>query len=314
MSHTTVELVSRIRSASRQFVREHGFLAKTIAGTELSASGVHAVIELGHAGSLTAKDLAKRLNLEKSTISRLVKSLEARGEIETAPHDKDGRAQVLSLTDQGKKTLETASSYADQLVRRALPSLNGTRTEDLADALTAYTDALTAVRTGAAVQKAQHSIVEGYQTGMIGDVSALHARTHGPIVGNGPAFESVVSQAMAEFMPRISNPLNNSWSVLEDQRVIASITIDGEDLGNNIAHLRWFILEPHLRGSGLGRQLLDKALRHCDDKGFDEVHLWTLKGLDPARRLYERNGFELAQEYEGDQWGKAVMEQKFVRK
>jgi len=38
-----------------------------------------------------------------------------------------------------------------------------------------------------------------------------------------------------------------------------------------------------------------------------------LKGLDAARSLYERNGFTLADEYVGTQWGTPVTEQKFVR-
>ncbi|MDN3718886.1 GNAT family N-acetyltransferase [Roseibium salinum] len=96
--------------------------------------------------------------------------------------------------------------------------------------------------------------------------------------------------------------------------MIGSISIDGEDLGNNIAHLRWFILSERLRGKGLGKELLVRALDHCDRQGFDEIHLWTLKGLDAARSLYEKHGFELTDEYVGDQWGKAVTEQKFIRK
>lgn len=314
MTDVAPELVSRIRSASRRFVREHGFLSRTLAGTDLSPSAVHAILEIGFNDGLTAKDLSERLNLEKSTISRLLKSLESGGEIRSTPHQTDRRAQVLSLTEKGQATFRQASDFADQLVRGALPFLGGTAPQDLANGLTAYADALASARTGHRHPGPERDIVEGYQTGMIGDVSGLHARTHGPIVGNGPSFESVVSRAMAEFMPRISNPVNNSWSVLENGRIVASITIDGEDLGNNIAHLRWFILEPHLRGSGLGRKLLDKALQHCDGHDFDEIHLWTLKGLEAARKLYEMNGFTLADEYVGDQWGKAVVEQKFTRR
>jgi hypothetical protein len=35
--------------------------------------------------------------------------------------------------------------------------------------------------------------------------------------------------------------------------------------------------------------------------------------LDAARKLYQSHGFELAEEYYGDQWGKRILEQKFVR-
>ncbi|MEP0233176.1 GNAT family N-acetyltransferase [Roseibium sp.] len=81
-----------------------------------------------------------------------------------------------------------------------------------------------------------------------------------------------------------------------------------------MAHLRWFILSKRLRGKGLGNRLLAKALAHCEIQGFDEIHLCPLKGLVAARVLYERNGFSLVDEYEGDQWGRSVTEQKFVRK
>ncbi len=51
----------------------------------------------------------------------------------------------------------------------------------------------------------------------------------------------------------------------------------------------------------------------CDKRSTGEVHLWTFKGLDAARWLYESNGFSLAEEYVGDQWGSEVLEQRFVR-
>ncbi|WP_346897878.1 GNAT family N-acetyltransferase [uncultured Roseibium sp.] len=321
MQTISPEVISTIRGAARVLVREHGYMERTLAGTDLSPSAVHTIVELGESGSLTSKELADRLNLEKSTISRLVQALEKRGEITSKKQETDGRSFRITLTEQGRKTLAVLAAYGENKVSGALPHLSGQSTpEDVARALDAFATALTVSRTGGNTEgstgaaPAVPEIVEGYQTGMIGDVSGLHGRTHGPIVGFGPAFESVVSAAMADFMPRLSNPVNNSWSVVENGRVVASITIDGEDLGNNIAHLRWFILEEHLRGLGLGRRLLDKALDHCERHRFDEIHLWTLKGLDAARALYERNGFELADEYPGDQWGKMVMEQKFVRK
>ncbi|TYC66860.1 bifunctional helix-turn-helix transcriptional regulator/GNAT family N-acetyltransferase [Stappia sp. BW2] len=313
MSQHSPTLVSDIRAASRQLVREFGFLDKTIAGTDLSGSGVHAMMEIGLNPGITAKEISTRLKLEKSTISRLLKSLEARGEITQTRSDSDGRSFGLNLTEAGKATFSKIDRYGDAQARRALGRINGDKAQEICDAMSAYAEALAIPQEAQAEHQPQFSIAEGYQTGMIGDIASMHARTHGHIIGMGPTFESVVSKAMAEFMPRVDNPMNNSWSVLENGAVIGSITIDGEDLGNNIAHLRWFILSERLRGKGLGRALLQKALDHSDGLGFDEIHLWTLKGLDAARMLYEKNGFTLAEEYVGDQWGKSVTEQKFIR-
>ncbi|POF28832.1 bifunctional helix-turn-helix transcriptional regulator/GNAT family N-acetyltransferase [Roseibium marinum] len=314
MTAASPALVKDIRAASRKLVREFGFLDKTIAGTDLSGSGVHAIMEIGLHPGITAKELAAKLKLEKSTISRLLKTLEKRDEIELTRSATDRRAFGLNLTREGKKTFRTIDRFGERLACGALSRVKGVTAETVAETLSAYADALPSPEEQTDVPRSSPEILEGYQTGMIGDVAAMHARTHAPIIGTGPDFESVVSKAMADFMPRIGNPVNNSWSVVEDRQVIGSITIDGEDLGGNIAHLRWFILSEPLRGTGLGKALLLKALTHCDKHGFDEIHLWTLKGLDAARALYERNGFELADEYVGDQWGKAVTEQKFLRK
>jgi DNA-binding MarR family transcriptional regulator/GNAT superfamily N-acetyltransferase len=313
MAALAPHLIEDIRASSRKLVREFGFLEKTIAGTDLSGSGVHAIIEIGLTPGLTAKELGSRLKLEKSTISRLLKSLEARGEILQTKSETDGRAYGLSLTGKGLETWRAINRFGDTQARTALAHISTLDAATIANALSSYAEALGTPEDGSPIVP-DFTIAEGYQTGMIGDVAALHGRTHGPIVGMGPTFESVVSQAMAEFMPRVDRPVNNSWSVLENSEVIGSITIDGEDLGGNIAHLRWFILSERLRGKGLGRVLLQKALDHCDWLGFDEIHLWTLKGLEAARALYEKNGFVLAEEYLGDQWGKDVMEQKFIRK
>ncbi|NVK35124.1 MAG: MarR family transcriptional regulator, partial [Rhodobacteraceae bacterium] len=254
------ELIARVRSASRCFVREHGFLLKTLAGTGHSPSAVHAIIEIGNSANLTARDLAERLNLEKSTVSRLLRSLECREEISGLPNVEDGRSQILFLTDKGWAVYKKASQFAENLVQNSLSLMHGVSAAQFADAFSAYADAMYVARTGKRPQSAQLDIVEGYQTGMIGDIAAMHARTHSEIIGAGPRFESVLTKALADFVPRLSSPNNNTWSVLENGRVVASITIDGEGLGNEIAHLRWFILEPHLRGIGLGKELLLRSL------------------------------------------------------
>ncbi|MTI43516.1 MarR family transcriptional regulator with acetyltransferase activity [Roseibium hamelinense] len=307
------DLVSSIRAASREMVRELGFLGKTIAGTDMSASAVHMLIEIGNTPGVTAKALSERLRLEKSSVSRMLKSLEKRGEISVRTLDTDKRASGLHLTDQGTRTYEAINAFGDAQVRGALSRLAGSSGLTVAKSLADYAAALSRTDERPRREPVSWQITEGYQTGMIGDIAAMHGRTHGAIVGTGPAFETVVAAGLSEFASRMDRPFNNSWSVVEDGRVVASISIDGEDLEGNVAHLRWFILQDRLRGKGLGRELLSRALAHVDELGFDETWLWTLKGLDPARRLYERNGFVLTDEYLGDQWGQEVWEQKFVR-
>lgn len=118
---------------------------------------------------------------------------------------------------------------------------------------------------------------------------------------------------MADFVSRLNQPGNCIWVATQNDRIVGSIAIDGQDLGNNNAHLRWFILDAGCCGDGVGRQLLGEAVDFCERYGFATIQLWTFKGLEAARRLYESFKFELVHEEEGNQWANMVTEQQFIR-
>lgn len=156
-------------------------------------------------------------------------------------------------------------------------------------------------------------IKSGEIPGMSVAITQMHISYYRDLVGFGEVFETMVVNSMTEFLTRLDDPRNQIWTVIEGTDIMGSIAIDGQDLGNNLAHLRWFIINGELQGGGWGRKLLQLATNHCDQQNFAETHLWTFKGLDAARKLYEQNGFVIAEEKVGDQWGKTVTEQKFIR-
>ena len=314
MSAPSPSLVSNIRAASRELVRELGFMNRTIAGTDLSPSAVHTILEIGAAGHLSAKALSEKLLLEKSSVSRLIKSLIKKGDVGEAPSKPDGRVKNLFLTTQGKRTLRSINHYATSQVVAATSQLDTLSQQDLANSLHRYADALRKSRDPDSTSSLPEiTIDEGYRPGILGDIVQLHMACYSDWLGFGVDFECRVGGDIAEFLPRLQSPANTIWTAQCNGNVIGSIAIDGEDLGNNIAHLRWFILADGYRGSGFGNALFQSTLAFCDENRFDEIHLWTVDGLAAARRLYESNGFELAEEYPGTQWGKEMLEQKFVR-
>ena len=74
---------------------------------------------------------------------------------------------------------------------------------------------------------------------------------------------------------------------------------------------RKLAIDPEYQGKGIGNQLMRAAMRFCEEKNFLRVQLSTFAGLDSARHLYEKHGFKLVEEYEGDTWGVRVKEQVF---
>lgn len=154
--------------------------------------------------------------------------------------------------------------------------------------------------------------IKGYCPGAIGRLSELHAVYYSREWGFGKFFEAKVATEMSEFVSRMDDDQDGFWTVCRENRVEGGIAIDGIHARTDAAHLRWFILSPHLSGRGLGNQLIDRALGFCRDRRYKRVYLWTFKGLDTARYLYTKNGFALAEEHAGTQWGTTVTEQKFI--
>jgi len=153
--------------------------------------------------------------------------------------------------------------------------------------------------------------LSGYIPGAIGRIAELHGTYYSKHWGFHLFFESKVAIELSEFLRRFNESRDGFWIARIVQKIVGSIAIDGIRQESEGAHLRWFIMAPESQGHGIGKKLLNEAIGFCRRKKYGRIYLWTFAGLDPARHLYEKFGFKLCEEHEGDQWGKAVTEQKF---
>jgi len=154
-------------------------------------------------------------------------------------------------------------------------------------------------------------IVRGYVPGSIGRIAELHGTYYHKHWNFTVFFEAKVAKEIADFMGRYNEKQDGFWTASTEGRVEGSITIDGLHADREGAHLRWFIISDNLRDKGAGNRLMYEALDFCRRKKYQRVYLWTFKGLDAARHLYEKNGFKLVKEFTGTQWGTKVREQRF---
>ncbi len=155
-------------------------------------------------------------------------------------------------------------------------------------------------------------LTTGYTPGAIGRMAELHASYYSRYWNFGMFFEAKVATDMSAFLQRFNAATDGFWVVVSHDTVEGGIAIDGARAADEGAHLRWFIVSDTLRHQGVGNRLMTSALDFCRRVGHPSVYLWTFEGLVPARHLYEKYGFVLAEEHPGDQWGTTVTEQKFV--
>ncbi len=154
-------------------------------------------------------------------------------------------------------------------------------------------------------------IIKGYIPGSIGRVAELHGTFYQEHWDFTVFFEAKVATELSEFLGRYDEKLDSFWTASLKGRVEGSIAIDGIHAEKEGAHLRWFIVSDVLRGRGIGNRLIKEALNFCRNKGYKRVYLWTFEGLNAAKHLYEKNGFELVEQRIGIQWGTEVNEQRF---
>ena len=152
--------------------------------------------------------------------------------------------------------------------------------------------------------------LSGYIPGAIGRIAELHGTYYYKHWGFHLFFESKVATELSEFLRRFNEAHDGFWVASVKEKIVGAIAIDGFNHDSQGAHLRWYIVAQEDQGHGIGKMLLEEAVEFCRKKKFKRVYLWTFAGLDAARHLYEKCGFKLCEEREGNQWGRTVTEQK----
>lgn len=93
--------ITSFRIDLRRFERAIERLNKSTCHRAVNVPQCHTIMEIGLAGKLTAKELAERLNIDKSTVSRNVDKLVRKGLVQREIPATDRRTVLISLSTKG---------------------------------------------------------------------------------------------------------------------------------------------------------------------------------------------------------------------
>jgi len=158
-------------------------------------------------------------------------------------------------------------------------------------------------------------LVEGFVAGSIGRIVSMHGEYYEREWEMGQLFEAMVAEKLGSFAQRYDPHTDLVLLGIEKGRVDASMIVDLNDprSGDRGGHLRFFMLDDGARGTGIGKLMMQRAMDHVDDKCDGKCWLTTFGGLDAARHLYEKHGFQLTDEVVGKRWGFELTDQVFER-
>jgi DNA-binding MarR family transcriptional regulator len=109
-----------LREVTRLYARTQREVADCCGTTSTQC---HILIELGRAGELTPTELGRRLQLEKSWISRALDSLVEGGVVAKRANADDARSWVVALTAKGRKRYRELNATLDAQAERVLAAL-----------------------------------------------------------------------------------------------------------------------------------------------------------------------------------------------
>lgn len=286
--------VNGIRHSSRLVVRELGLLQGSYRSTGCSHVQCHTLFEIDQRGQSTVAELARTLEVDKSTASRTVAQLVKPGWVNLQRDPCDKRAKLLSLTSKGRKKLREIHEAANEQVQAALEQLDESERQVVHDGMALYARAL---------QRARRR--QDY------DIRPI-------TTADNAAMARVIREVMAEFgavgegYSRNDPEVHNMSAAYTKKRAFylvvthAGTVVGGAGVGqlasagDDICELRKMYLRSEVRGAGIGRELLGLCLEKAEQMGYTTCYLETLEHMTQARHLYEKYGFTQLQDPRGE--------------
>ncbi|MBO9520486.1 MAG: GNAT family N-acetyltransferase [Nocardioidaceae bacterium] len=138
-----------------------------------------------------------------------------------------------------------------------------------------------------------------------------HGEIYAEQLGWSTEFEAMVAAIVAEYAAGHDPAREGAWiAEVDGERAGCVSLVADEEPGT--ARLRILLVTPTARGLGVGSLLVGTCLDLARKAGYERVTLWTVAGLDSARRIYEAAGFRLVREEPQHRFGHEVIGQTWT--
>jgi DNA-binding MarR family transcriptional regulator/L-amino acid N-acyltransferase YncA len=313
MKGLSCEEINQLRHDARSVVRELGLLNDAYFEIGVTLAERHLLIELAICQAPTMKEIAERLLIDKSTVSRLISKAVRKGYITCLPGDRDRRKKFLSLTELGKSVLHAFEPIAFTQTKEALLTLSTEEIQVVYQGVSLYAEGLKRAR----MRNKNKDLEPQMRHVKRESLPEIFEQIHQAGYVLGP-FDQKDEQGLYEIFQEVVNsgsqfPYESS-SIEEFQQqffhqnghVYVCRSSSGEVVGgfyiranfsgrsSHIANAAYMVRNSH-RGKGLGTLLSKASLHLAKDLGFQAMQFnMVLSQNTLAIKLYQRLGFTIA--------------------
>lgn len=296
------DIVTEIRGFNRFYTNILGLLNQHIIDSGYSLTEARILFEISKTETCTANKLCPVLDIDRSYMSKIINKFEREQLISRSTCNSDNRNIEIQMTEKGKTVFHSLEKSANEQIENLISNLDTVDCEKL----------INSVRT---IKKyfsraTKNIIIRPYKEEDISYVidrqlSLYESERH----FTTDVWKNYLTQGVIALVEKF-NPQKDCMFILEcDKSPSGCVAITHTK--DDVAQLRYFFLEPELRGLGVGTELLHKALNFCREKKYSHVFLWTVSAQETARKLYKKIGFEITETSENENWGIPVLEEKW---
>lgn len=266
--------VSRVRRFNRAVTSAVGALDSSFLGRGRPLGAARVLNAIGQ-GRSDVGEVRDYLGLDSGLMSRLLRSLEDEGLIETQAHDDDARRRVASLTRAGKREFA------------AYEALSNTQAESFlarnaqADALLAAMDLIASALTRDRIALAEMDPRS--------DEARYCLREYYAELGRRFKQGFDVSLSRDPDAKDMRRPRGSFIVAISDTLPVGCVGLKGTD--HFYAEIKRLWVAPSARGLGLGKRLMDAAEDTARTLGIALLRLDTNSALPEAGQLYRTTGW-----------------------
>ncbi|HEY7488937.1 MAG TPA: helix-turn-helix domain-containing GNAT family N-acetyltransferase [Streptosporangiaceae bacterium] len=299
------DVIARVRAFNRFYTNVIGVLNEHLVRSPYSLTEARVIFELAHRPATEVTTLRRELDLDAGYLSRLLARFDADGLITRERSATDARRQIIRLTDAGRAAYAVLGERTDDQVRALLAPL----TEEDRRRLVAAMDTIEGVLAEAGRPDAY--VLRPLRPGDFGWVVHRHGVLYAEEYGWDATFEALVARIVADYIDKHDPRRENAWIAEVDGDPVGCVFCVQRD--DTTAQLRLLLVEPSARGMGIGARLVDECLAFARRAGYRSMMLWTNDVLAAARRIYQRAGFQLAEQGGHHSFGHDLVEQVWHR-
>jgi DNA-binding MarR family transcriptional regulator/GNAT superfamily N-acetyltransferase len=287
--------VARVRRFNRAVTSEVGALDTSFLGRGRPLGAARVLNAIGHGRSDVA-ELRDNLGLDSGLMSRLLRSLEDEGLIETTAHVDDARRRVATLTRSGRREFSAYEALSNAqagsfLARHAQPEALLAAMDLIASALGRNRAELNEI--DPREPAARYCLTEYYA-----ELGRRFKQGFDVTLSRDPDAKDMV------------RPRGTFIMAMSDGLPIGCVGLKGN--GGDSGEIKRLWVAPSARGLGLGKRLMTAAERAARELSIAVLRLDTNSALPEAGQLYRSSGWREIPRFNDDPYPDLFFEKRLV--